>query len=321
MSLTVRNKLLAYQEPPPGQTWSMIYKKMQEEYAASDAHLSQRISQTAIAPPAPAWEMIAAAIDSPVEKMPSKPAKVIPIYYKRLAAAVIAAVLVGLSALYLFNTDQQNEQFSQRSAIPADKKNGTDSEAAQSESQLFRGTDSMPDSGEIIPGLDTASKSHTISDFPINDSRPVSTRTIKEFTRHKSEVDNVEQVNTIEALYADMPTTQLKENRAALSVSAPPLRDGNGNIIMDLSLISSPGSRHIVVTGPNGVQTRISKKFVHWLSYLNRTASSCDNDMVGLAWQTRFEEWRNQLLQEAAFIPSANNFLDILELKEMIRDR
>jgi hypothetical protein len=118
---------------------------------------------------------------------------------------------------------------------------------------------------------------------------------------------------------ADMKELQPVSALQPISVSAPLLRDKRGNIIMDLGLISNPREPYIVVTGPNGKQTKISNKFLKCLSYINGS-SSADTDLEGMECKSRFEEWRNKLLSEAAFIPTANNFFDIFEMKEMIQD-
>ncbi len=106
-----------------------------------------------------------------------------------------------------------------------------------------------------------------------------------------------------------------------ISIAAPPIRDASGKIIMDINVISSPHDPYIKVTSPNGNQTKISNKFLHCLSYLNGDFSSTEINYEGRQWKTRFQEWRDKLLNEAAFIPAANNFFDIFELKEMIQER
>jgi hypothetical protein len=90
---------------------------------------------------------------------------------------------------------------------------------------------------------------------------------------------------------------------------------------MDLSVISKPNDPYITVTSPSGLQTRISNKFLHCLSYLNGNSSSSGISYEGQEWKTRFEEWRNKLLSEGAFVPAANNFFDIFELKALIEEQ
>jgi len=43
-------------------------------------------------------------------------------------------------------------------------------------------------------------------------------------------------------------------------------------------------------------------------------------DSRGIHCKTQFEEWRNRILEQPAFIPTANNFFDIFELKDLIQE-
>jgi hypothetical protein len=73
-----------------------------------------------------------------------------------------------------------------------------------------------------------------------------------------------------------------------------------------------------VVTGPNGKQTRISSKFLSCLGYINSRSS--ENDARGSRCISKFDEWRERLIAEPGFIPTANNFFDIFELKDLVQD-
>jgi hypothetical protein len=105
-----------------------------------------------------------------------------------------------------------------------------------------------------------------------------------------------------------------------VSISAPPIRDNKGNLILDMASISHPNDQYIVVTGPNGKQTRLSSKFLSCLGYMNTGSASSGLDARALRCKLQFEEWRNRLLSESAFIPTANNFFDIFELKDMLQE-
>jgi hypothetical protein len=106
----------------------------------------------------------------------------------------------------------------------------------------------------------------------------------------------------------------------SISVTAPPIYDGNGNIIMDESLVSAPDDNYIIVTSPNGEQTKISRKFLKMLTVLNGGTTNYYMNSESFQWKMRFEEWRSKLLQQASYIPTANNFLDIMDLKEMLQE-
>jgi hypothetical protein len=94
---------------------------------------------------------------------------------------------------------------------------------------------------------------------------------------------------------------------------------------MNMDLLTTAASNYISVTGPNGEQTRISTKFANYLMYLNKDGGDNEEYIDYLIrnsnfWKTRFEQWRNKILQQASFIPSSTNFFDIIELKELLKD-
>ena len=107
-------------------------------------------------------------------------------------------------------------------------------------------------------------------------------------------------------------------------MEAPPIRDANGNIILDTELIFAPDNNYIVVTGPNGEQTRISSKFLPLLSSMNGNIESMDYFQFFLnennIWKLRFNEWRDRMLRQATIIPTATNLLDIIQLKEFLQE-
>jgi hypothetical protein len=127
---------------------------------------------------------------------------------------------------------------------------------------------------------------------------------------------------------SDIPNASMNNIRAistmkSPAVSGPLLRDLNGKVILDRNLVASDNN-YIIVTGPNGEQTRISARFFHMLSSMNGDPEPTEYfDMMireNTLWKSRFREWRNQLMKQASFMPSGTNFLDILELKDIIQE-
>ena len=113
-----------------------------------------------------------------------------------------------------------------------------------------------------------------------------------------------------------LPATEI----SPISVTAPPIYDDNGNIIMDVNLVSAPDENYIIVTSPNGEQTKISRKFLKMLCMMNGGIDYNYMNAENYQWKMRFEEWRSKLLQQASYIPTANNFLDIVDLKELLQE-
>ncbi len=103
-----------------------------------------------------------------------------------------------------------------------------------------------------------------------------------------------------------------------VNIPARPYRDAAGKMVMDMNLLTTPGTQYVTVTAPNGEQTRISRKFLPVLTFLNTGA---DNGQFNAALKQKLQLLRKELLQQASFVPSAANFLDIMELKELLQDK
>jgi hypothetical protein len=88
--------------------------------------------------------------------------------------------------------------------------------------------------------------------------------------------------------------------------------------------VYSADKKYIIVTGPNGEQTRISAKFEKFIPYLNAGANKDEylNPVFfeSTMWKIVFDNWRSRLLSNASFAPSGGNFLDIFELKKLIEE-
>jgi hypothetical protein len=70
-----------------------------------------------------------------------------------------------------------------------------------------------------------------------------------------------------------------------------------------------------VVTAPNGEHVRISSKFS------DAVTSLIGGDNVDYFWKSRFDSWKSKLMTNPSFIPSAGNFLDIAELKDLLKEQ
>jgi len=76
-----------------------------------------------------------------------------------------------------------------------------------------------------------------------------------------------------------------------------------------------PAPDYYVVTAPNGERTRISTKFS------DAVVSLMGGDNVDYLWKSRFDNWKTKLISSPSFIPAAGNFLDIAELKDLIKEQ
>jgi hypothetical protein len=46
-----------------------------------------------------------------------------------------------------------------------------------------------------------------------------------------------------------------------------------------------------------------------------------DGVFRSISWKQRFHNWSNKLMNSTGFIPAASNFMDIVELEELLKDQ
>jgi hypothetical protein len=279
-------RLQVHEETPPASAWNNIAKRLDEEFTASDNILSSKLNDLSVPPPAIAWRNIAAALGE------KKPAKIIPLY-RRIAVAVAVTGIVALGALYFLTAGNgdlvQPRQLATRQ-MPAD----------------VPATATAPDVQN-----DTRSRKIAMASTPRVKHVSYSARSISNPPPREEAVPEFTDEG-------HAPTVETESVVPDVTVSAPPIKDERGNIIMDLKLISEPNQPYITVTSPSGNQTRLSNKFLNCLSYINDNSDI--QDPKGAQCQSKFDRWREKLMTEAAFIPTATNFLDIFELKDILQD-
>ncbi len=299
MSGTFKNKLLRYEPVPPPGTWDSISNELDGQFVSHDAILSARLETIGITPSHTVWPEIESFLDN--ERKPAKQAKIVPLLYKRLAIAVMLAAVVAVSVMNLFTQRQQNDHSTELSSLEKSNR-----DIKTDVSTILR----VPS-----PATEIAIKSLAAAATITSGTRPEIFAQQTAFTVNE-EPEPASDIN--EAYFADLQTVDAEQ---PVSIPARPIRDAGGNIIMDINLISNPDDSYITVTCPNGSQTKISCKFLNCLSYLNGDISNDDVNYDGIMWKDKFQSWRDKLLNGDSFIPSASNFFDIFEMKDMIEEQ
>jgi hypothetical protein len=296
MQGSLQNRLITHEAVPPPAVWDNISKQLDEDFVASDLAISSHLENISVNPPASAWDNISSAINEKKE-----PARIVPLFYKRMAIAVILAAVLAVGAMYFFTGDNAGTPYN------------TVTENEPQAAEPFKDQENkQPQASVQRPNTTTPRRSLIAS----NDERRQPRQPVVRQSYYEPR-DLTSPAPQLEEAHGEFETVAALQ---PIAISAPPIRDSRGNIIMDMNVITGPDDRYIVVTGPNGNQTKISNKFVNCLRYINNNFASSDMDAEGRECKTRFEEWRKKLLSEAAFVPAANNFFDIFELKEMIQD-
>ena len=307
MSVNIQHKLLQYEMPPPTGTWENIARRLDHEFDSYDTKISENLNEAVLEPPVLAWQNISAALDENKE-----PAKIIPLFTRKrmvAAAVVIGLLMIGAwifrGSIFTDNNGVGIASIKQAFPITANKSNNEEiiktDELSSSIAQL------VPRRVRVKPSL------------PITESVAILTSKLFE----TEELMNYSDYS--EPRIISTQNIHVVDARGEAFIKAPLIRDANGKIIMDFSLISTESGNYFNVTGPNGEQTRISSKFANFLAYLNNSSNEKVEYLDFLlgrnsSWKVRFEEWRIKILQQASFAPSGFTFFDILELKDLIKD-
>ncbi|NML23040.1 hypothetical protein HHL16_19335 [Pseudoflavitalea sp. G-6-1-2] len=312
MASNIQHTLANLEMAPPQGSWDQLSARLDAEYDLPEIALAQKLDAAALQPPANAWAAIAAAIPSeavqpkqtiqPTFTEEATPAKVVPFSLKKIAVAAAVLGIIALGSWYLLRTNS--------AGIPPVQQ----SVAAQKENEQPASPSSIPQPAVAPPVI--AQKEHDQAVKPLRASDK-NEQSINAATAISStDIGNDAVVEEITP--ANPVTVKATATEAPATIPDRPYRDARGKVVMDMNLLNNPGTQYVTVTAPNGEQTRINKKFLPVLTFLNTGA---DNGQFNNTLKQRFQKWRNQLIQQASFVPSATNFLDIMELKELLQDK
>jgi hypothetical protein len=323
MAEELRHTLTNLEVTPPEGVWHAIASRLDAEFDASDISLSQKITEIELAPPANAWRHIEAAIGSAVEdaaivhdaeEKEAAPVVTFNRPFRRWFGAAAAILVMAVGAWY-FLTDRTTDNTTHNAATIIPQPNSAQQQivpgapAEVPDVAVASNADDRPHPRASRPVIASAGRLNVAqANYPFEEEP----QQFQEFAEDEELPHaNLKYIKSIST--SDVPT-----------VEAPPIRDANGNIILDKELITASDHNYITVTGPNGEQTRISSKFLPLLTSLNSSTEPADYFSFFLnennIWKLRFNEWRDRMLKQATLIPTATNLLDLLELKEILQE-
>lgn len=295
MSEQLKNKLHDYEIPPPPGVWENIYYELKENNEL--LFLSQKMYNYEVDPPEASWQIISQdLVQNLTFEFNQPPVKRI---NKRMYVIIAAATVVGvilLGSLYIVNSINFKSRISARQDSNPEKVENKPAEP------LSIATPPNKSEPRLAPHM-----SATISGSIIHKAKNKNVRESNKIL-HNTLINNVRSLGT----------------ELGIIIQPKPIRNEKGYIIQNLNQMKVGANDYISITGPNGQQTKISSKFMNVLLYLNG-----DNNieqfegyfsksfMESLIWKSRFQEWRDKILQ-TSLIPSSYNFMDILEFKDLI---
>lgn len=304
MSSNAQNILFHYETPPPPGVWDAISARLDAEFDAQEIKIADKLYHWETPPPPGAWGNIMQALPA-ISSAAETPAKVVRLPFRKVAIAAAVLAIVGFLTWNFLNGTMNDPVVQNRvtpgSNDPADNNNDITVQPS-------------------LPAID-ASIGGNGRRTTFNVARRVNASAVlaaNYVDRHVPE-DGTDEIH-----YAGVQDLHAATITARNGIKAPPIKDANGNIILDYSLITSRDKNYIMITCPNGEQARLSTKFLPLLTYLNAATEPAEYlDAIireNNVWQDRFSQWRYKLLQQESFVPGATNFLDIMALKDLIEE-
>ena len=304
MGPTIQHKLANLEIAPPQGGWELLSARLGTEFDQPEIQLAQRLNDAALTPPSSAWAAIAANLPTEAEiiAVPAQPApaRVVSFPFGKVAVAAAVLIVISFASWFMFRSNNTTAPVAQTEMPPG---NNVQAQPETPSNRPNRIT-TPPAIAQEIPAERTRPLSVDQKDIESNTAAPDATP------------DN--QVMDQDLLAAEPSLVRSQNLSTAVSIPNRAYRDAAGKVVMDMNLLTTPGTQYVTVTAPNGEQTRISRKFLPVLTFINTGA---DNGQFNSTLKLKIQELRKQLLQQASIVPSATNFLDIMDLKELLQDK
>jgi hypothetical protein len=281
MPTSFTHKILQAEILPPESAWDKIAAELDK---LEHPLFVNKVAGASIEPPASVWDKVADAInDTPASRK-------IPLstrWLKWTAAAIVAGLII-FSATFLFNSGNTPPALSDNETV------------SKKENSASPSTNSTSDNNSAT--TDTLSAHPSIGVKSLSSEGQSSSKKSIAGTGRKPEPPVRHAL--IETSSAENGVSQPTETEDKVSSN---VSTSTPNYI--------PAPDYFVVTAPNGERVKISSKFSE------AVASLVGGDNVDYLWKNRFDSWKSKLMTSPSFIPSAGNFLDIAELKDLLKEQ
>ena len=304
MSEQLKNKILNMEVAPPAAAWDFIAAELDKQAVSGAAGVQLKMHEMEVTPPAFVWNEIEKELDKNAEK-------VVPInrnsnfIFLRYAAAAVVVGLIGLFVFRYFNNNQTIQPSNSSTEALAKVDNQTIEFIHRSLSEGGQSNNTDNDTNR------TPETTTNISSQPSSTSNrlPLETKDLKEiyaFNELKLQPSGIE-----ERLF----TGYNPEEEVRLVA-----RDVKGNIPSGINAVTA-GNNYFITTGPNGEVVRVSNKLMNIIQMLGDDESTRENiDQIieeSAVWKQRFYNLRSRL---SKLSPSPGNFMDIIQLTKALNE-
>ena len=282
MSGELKHKMYDYEVKPPQAVWDSIADGLNEQELLKP--LAEKMHAWEVTPPAAVWRKIAVALKSgaPVKSMS---------FQKIYRWSAAAAIILMAGAWYFLNYSD-----TARSVVHTNTKTNMHDESEQTLQEAYSNTNN---------------KKVFVSPVKLVSSSRYNTQKIY----------SEEDIRILPLSYVE--DTDPFADDQIISVTPRPILTADGELIQDMSVVNPHNDKYISITAPNGQQTKISSRLINATHYLSSNTINEEGDNAEdteNTWQQRIQQWRKKILQ-SGFVPSSSNFLDILEMTDLVDDK
>lgn len=308
MTPTNQHILQNLEVAPPEGSWDQLSARLDTEFNQAEQRVALKLEAAAMEPPPGLWSSIAESLPLPFEPVTEetspvrKPARVISVPLWKVAVAAAVFIVLSYGGWYLFRTPSGSLNAGEQPPVVAN--NPAQAQASTVPAGAASTLNMPPSIAQRLPESKAAP-------LPVR-HRNNTVTTTEDNSNTAAENEQPDLLSTDPRLVKAQDVVQ------EVNIPDRAYRDASGKMVMDMNLITTPGNHYVTVTAPNGEQTRMSRKFLPVLTFLNTGA---DNGQFSTGLKQKIQELKKQLLQQASFVPSATNFLDIMELKELLQDK
>ena len=288
-----KDKLQHIETAPPPHIWNNIVHDLDNDFIL----FKEKLKYAASTPPEDAWNNIQQALDSAGITEKTKIVRLPAVLRIAAAAAVIGILFFTVNYFLNTGTTSHDTAVNQKPTVKppvADKETTT------------------PVVENTQPEKEKKYIASTYTDRKQKNNQPRNTLQEQFYS------DGETFQPPAPAIITEAPQT-VTDNYDVNGGFGKRVRNLKGEIKEDVTLMDLPNS-YFYMTGPDGQSIRVSSKFRNTIQYLNGSGNEELLDVIlreSRYWKNIFSEWKQQV-NNSTFIPSANNFMDIAELMQLL---
>jgi hypothetical protein len=283
------HKILDHEATPPELAWKNIACELDKDDHTITAGIKKKLLNYETAAPAITLKNIFAELDK-------EESKIVPFNNKNPQRAFLikmaaAAAVTAIIALFYFSNKKAGDTRHEIAVATAPTRQPANISSTEKEKTA-------------LPAPDTKEKNEPVIATPAHQK-----------TAPQKQVSNPAYIpgNSVSDL-AQSPVTASTEK----------LQNDNGDAPMDISLMNT-GNAYISITGPDGQPVKVSSKLSSLIGYLNSSDINTRENLdiiiqESAKWRAIFAAWREKMTNNA-LAPSLTNFMDIMELSEILENK